>query len=281
MGKALLSAGIAGASTVWAVIAGQNHDTTPEVSAPVTEESQPMLDRDNDGLSDYIDRDGGEGWANVVEKEQEAPIQNQEIQKEPETPKVQQEPVVKQEQVVQNTPEPEKASEMQEALKQPIERPSLSSMVQQEEHRMVIDPHSHRIVEFSLDKQGTVHTHNTEHISGSNELHDSIVNNVVNAARDRGVLTTDETAFVEKHISQEVGSEIINKYSLDTAATETKTSVTAALSTQEKMAALRGGISVTEAQEAKLTPHTPSAEKNVSTNTAQMGAWKRNTTLDY
>lgn len=264
MGKALLSAGIAGASTAWAVIAGQNHDTTPEVSAPVTEESQPMIDRDNDGISDYIDRDGGEGWANVVEKEQEAPIQNQEIQKEPETPKVQQEPVVKQEQVVQNTPEPEKASEMQEALKQPIERPSLSSMVQQEEHRMVIDPHSHRIVEFSLDKQGTVHTHNTEHISGSNELHDSIVNNVVNAARDRGVLTTDETAFVEKHISQEVGSEIINKYSLDTAATETKTSVTAALSTQEKMAALRSGQTVEDATKAANSVTTELTAQNIT-----------------
>ena len=321
IGKAILSASAAGISTGWAIIAGQNHhDANSEVSTPTTEAPQPMLDRDHDGISDYIDRDGGDGWANVVEKEQEPPVQSQEIQKEPETPKVQQEPTVKQEPVVQNIPEPEKVQEMPEALKQPLEQPSLASMVQQDENRIVIDPHSHKIVEFSLDEQGNVHTQGAENISGSNELHDAIVNKVVSG--NIGNLDEKEVAFVEKHTSQEVAQDILRADAMSRPMEETqttlaptlqaqediklnkiqvspeeakqiraeamekpmeapKTSVTAALSTQEKMAALRGGISVTEAQEAKISTHTPSAEKTPTATNAQIGAWKRNSTLGY
>ena len=306
MGKALLSASVAGISTGWAIIAGQNHDTNSDVSTSTAETPQPMLDRDNDGISDYIDRDGGDGWANTAEKEPVAPVQNQEIQKEPEAPKVQQEPVAKQEPVVQNTPEPQKAPEMPEALKQPLEQQSLASMTQQDANRIIIDPNSHRTVEFSLDGQGNVHTHNAENISGSNELHEAVVNKVISG--NIGNLDEKEVAFVGKHTSQEVGQDILHadamakpmeeikttlsstlqaheEIKLDTIQTspdeakrvfaeamdkpmeETKTSLTAALSEKEKVEAIRKGITVTEAQNAKneiLNPKTDLMAQNIN-----------------
>ncbi len=82
--KAMGAAGMAGAGTAWAVIAGQTShesaavDTTSDVSTPETpvqespsQETIQMVDRDNDGIPDSIDRDGGEGWAN----EPETPVQ--------------------------------------------------------------------------------------------------------------------------------------------------------------------------------------------------------------
>ena len=293
--KSLGSASFAAASTAWAIIAGQNqHDANvevpnnPEVSTPVVEEPQPMLDRDNDGISDYIDRDGGEGWANTPEKEVEPPVQQEpEVKREPEAPIVQQEPEVKQEPVV------EKAPEMPEALRQPLEKPSLASMVQQEDHRMVIDPHSHKLVEFSLDEQGNVHTHSAD-IVGSKELHDAVVTNVLSDTKDGGILDNNEVAFVEKHTSQETAEVLLDRNNQRIEAQQgvpgatlelPQTSLTDALppeeknptlSAHEKLTALRGGQTVDDATNAKASVGQPKIMAENITKTPTIPNMPRN-----
>lgn len=235
MWKAMGAASVACAGTAWAVIAGQtSHDATTTVDStvaadvpheapamvdennngisdyierPAEQQTPPMVDKDNDGISDYIDRDGGEGWANEPEKpavEQEAPVQ--------ETPA--QEPVAQQE------PEerPEWASQPLEAgtiTGLETEQPEiagineeLQAQVEQNKTYAVEDPNSGKIVEFSLSENGVIQTHNAEEIGlvGSEQLHSAIAERV---GQEAGHFSDRELAFLEKNLSDEQYSDVM------------------------------------------------------------------------
>ncbi len=233
--KAMGAAGIAGAGTAWAVIAGQtSHDATTTVDStvaadvpheapamvdennngisdyierPAEQQTPPMVDKDNDGISDYIDRDGGEGWANEPEKpavEQEASVQEAPVQE----PVAQQEPEER----------PEWASQPLEAgtitgleTEQPVVADINEQMqAQVEANKMygVRDPVSGKTVEFSLSEDGVIQTHNAEEIGlvGSEQLHSAIAERI---GQEAGHFSDRELAFLEKNLSDEQYSDVM------------------------------------------------------------------------
>ena len=229
--KAIGAAGIAGAGTAWAVIAGQtSHEATTTtvdstvsavpamvddnnngisdyIERPAEQQTPPMLDKDNDGISDYIDRDGGEGWANEPEKpavEQEAPVQ--------ETPL--QEPVVQQE----SEERPDWASQPLEAgaiAGLETEQPDIAGVNEQMQAQAeankiygVQDPVSGKMLEFSLGENGEIRTHNAEEIGlvGSEELHGAIAERI---SQEAGHFSDRELAFLEKNLSGEQYSDVM------------------------------------------------------------------------
>ncbi len=232
--KAMGAAGIAGAGTAWAVIAGQtSHEATTTVDSTVSEapamvdennngisdyierpteqQTPPMLDKNNDGISDYIDRDGGEGWANEPEKpavEQEAPVQEPQAQ---ETPS--QESVVQQE-----TERPDLTATPLEAgaiAGLETEQPDIAGVNEQMQAQAeankiygVQDPVSGKTVEFSLGDNGEIQTHNAEEIGllGSEQLHEAIA---VRIGQEAGHFSDRELAFLEKNLSSEQYSDVM------------------------------------------------------------------------
>lgn len=239
--KAMGAAGIAGAGTAWAVIAGQtSHEATTTtvdstvsevppmvdennngisdyIERPAEQQTPPMLDKDNDGISDYIDRDGGEGWANEPEKpavEQEAQVQEVQVQE----AQVQETP--SQEPVVQQEPEerPDWASQPLEAgaiAGLETEQPDISGINEQMQAQAeanktygVQDPVSGKTVEFSLGENGEIRTHNAEEIGlvGSKELHGAIAERI---GQEAGHFSDRELAFLEKNLSGEQYSDVM------------------------------------------------------------------------
>ena len=232
--KAMGAAGIAGAGTAWAVIAGQtSHEATTTVDSTVSEapamvdennngisdyierpteqQTPPMLDKNNDGISDYIDRDGGEGWANELEKpavEQEAPVQEPQAQ---ETPS--QESVVQQE-----TERPDLTATPLEAgaiAGLETEQPDIAGVNEQMQAQAeankiygVQDPVSGKTVEFSLGDNGEIQTHNAEEIGlvGSEQLHEAIAARI---GQEAGHFSDRELAFLEKNLSSEQYSDVM------------------------------------------------------------------------
>ena len=178
-----------------------------------------MVDRDNDGIPDSIDRDGGEGWAN-----------------EPETP-VQEEPAQEQAAVQETS---QQVEEMQAQEKQQVEEPAMldremdlppleaagieipeptqpdmtSIDAKLQAHLDAIktyaveDPHSGEIVKFSLGENGEILTQNAGEIGlvGSEELHAAITERI---GQEVGHLSDREMAFFEKNVSADRYSEVM------------------------------------------------------------------------
>ena len=238
--KAMGAASVAGAGTAWAVIAGQTAydattavDTTaavevsPEVPTmvdennngvsdyierPAEQQTPQMVDRDNDGISDYVDRDGGEGWANPPEE----PAIEQEVS----TQVLPEREVQAQEPVAQQHPE-----ERPDLVSQPLEagttagleteQPDIAGLNDQMQAQVeagksygVEDPHSGKVVEFSLNEKGEIQTHNAEDIGlvGSGELHAAVTERI---GQEMGNFNDRELAFLEKNMSAEQYGDVL------------------------------------------------------------------------
>ncbi len=246
--KAMGAAGMAGAGTAWAVIAGQTSheaataDTTADVSTPEasvqetpvqetpTQETMQMVDRDNDGIPDSIDRDGGEGWAN----EPETPVQEEPAQEQAAVQETSQQVEEMQAQ------EKQQVEEMQAQEKQQVEEPAMpdremdlppleaagieipepaqpdmaSIDAKLQAHLDAIktyaveDPQSGEIVKFSLGENGEILTQNAGEIGlvGSEELHAAITERI---GQEVGHLSDREMAFFEKNVSADRYSEVM------------------------------------------------------------------------
>lgn len=190
-----------------AMVDENNNGISDYIERPAEQQTPPMLDKDNDGISDYIDRDGGEGWANEPEKpavEQEAPVQ--------ETPL--QEPVVQQE----SEERPDWASQPLEAgaiAGLETEQPDIAGVNEQMQAQAeankiygVQDPVSGKTLEFSLGDNGEIQTHNAEEIGlvGSEQLHGAVAERI---SQEAGHFSDRELAFLEKNLSGEQYSDVM------------------------------------------------------------------------
>ena len=228
--KAMGAASIAGAATTWAVISGQtSHDaSSPEISTSsetqVAEDvSVKMTDLDHDGIPDYIDRDGGQGWANDLDNDKvpdyidrdggqgwanEQPQEQAQTSENDTTSNVVEEP--KREEVVLEPLDTEKAYvdvEQNTSGISPLHE-EMAAHLEDAKVYGVQDPLSGKMVEFSLDENGEVRTHNAEQIKliGSERLHSAMAERI---SQEAGNLSTRELAFLEKNMSQEQYGDVL------------------------------------------------------------------------